>query len=279
MIAPPIMADSNAGTYQSILPGNLAYQEWGSSNGAPLVFIHGFPFDHRMWRSQIEFFKQNYRVITYDIRGFGASEPGDGQYSLEIFVDDFLALLDHLKVEKATVVGFSMGGYIALRAIERNPNRFARLVLADTQSGSDSDAAKVKRTDTLKTIKLKGISTFAGQFLKSALFSKTTDTNPALVSSLSEWIQSQSTIGVSGGVLGLMSRTDTTEALSKIKIPTQIMVGENDGITPVQIAKAMQETISGSILKVISLSGHMTPLENPNEFNSSLNEFLQKSAL
>src|SRR3954465_6187706 len=97
--------DLKMGTYSSSLSGNLVYQEAGKPDGLPIVFIHGFPFDHKMWNSQVEFFKNKFRVITYDLRGMGKSEDQDGQFTLEILVDDLMALLDHLKIDKAQIVG------------------------------------------------------------------------------------------------------------------------------------------------------------------------------
>ena len=125
--------------------GEVFYVERGISDAAPIVLIHGFPFSHEMWEPQIEVLQKRFRVIAYDLRGHGKSGVGDGQYTLEFFVDDLLGLLGHLKIERAVLCGLSMGGYIALRAVERNPERVRSLILADTQSKADSNEAKLKR--------------------------------------------------------------------------------------------------------------------------------------
>ncbi|MBM2853064.1 MAG: hypothetical protein HW420_1611 [Candidatus Nitrosotenuis sp.] len=99
-----------------------------------------------MWKAQIALLQENgFRVISYDLRGHGQSDVGDGQYTLELFVDDLIALLDYLKITKTVVCGFSMGGYVALRAIERNPERFNALILCDTTSSADSNEARLRR--------------------------------------------------------------------------------------------------------------------------------------
>ncbi len=134
----------------------------------PIVLIHGFPFSHEMWSPQIAFLEKKLRVIAYDVRGHGKSDVGDGQYTLELFVDDLIGLLDHLKIEKAVLCGLSMGGYIALRAIERNPERWHALVLCDTSSQADSNEAKLRRAATIRAIKREGVKPFADTFLESA---------------------------------------------------------------------------------------------------------------
>jgi 3-oxoadipate enol-lactonase len=99
----------------------LHYIEHGNSKGFPIVFIHGFPFSHKMWKPQIENLPNHIHAIVYDVRGHGFSDVGDGQFTIELFVDDLIALLNHLSIEKAVLCGLSMGGYIALRAMEKHP--------------------------------------------------------------------------------------------------------------------------------------------------------------
>src|SRR6185503_6778513 len=176
--------------------------------------------------------KKNLRIVTYDLRGHGQSDVGDGQYSIELFVDDLIGLLDYLKVSKTILCGFSMGGYIALRAIERNPDRFSALVLCDTMSAADSNEAKIKRTNSIKQIKKEGVERYAEGFLKAVFAPQTIDTKPDIINEIRRTILSNSPLGICGALLALAGRTDTTEALSKLKIPTLILVGEHDAVTP-----------------------------------------------
>src|SRR5688500_8605867 len=110
----------------------LYYEDTGPAERLPLVFLHGFPFSSAMWDSQWNALKSSYRLVRYDQRGHGHTGPGDGQFPLEFLVDDLIGLLDHLKAPKAILCGLSMGGYVALRTIQRNPERVAGLVLCDT---------------------------------------------------------------------------------------------------------------------------------------------------
>ncbi len=255
--------------------GNIYFVDQGSRQAAPIVLIHAFPLNHTMWNSQISILSEKYRVIAYDIRGHGESDVGDGQYTIELFVDDMIALLDHLKIKKTNLCGLSMGGYIALRALERHPERFSALVLSDTQSEADSDEAKVKRSGAIQLIKEKGLAAFAEGFVKSAFAPATFTDNPEVIQAVKEMILKNSPLGICGALLAMATRTDTTAVLNKTKIPTLILVGEKDQITPLSAATSMKENIPNAQLHVISCAGHLSHLENPTEFNRRLLVFLE----
>ncbi|MGI0048785.1 MAG: alpha/beta fold hydrolase [Nitrososphaera sp.] len=254
---------------------NLYYADTGRKESPPIVLIHGFPFSSEMWRGQVQMLQEkNLRVITYDLRGHGRSDVGDGQYAIELLVDDLIALLDHLKITKTILCGFSMGGYIALRAIERNPDRFNALVLCDTMSTADSNEAKIRRANSIKLVKKEGVGKFAEGFLKAVFAPKTFDTKPGLVDEIRRIILSNSSLGICGALLALAGRTDTTEALAKIGVPTLVLVGEHDAVTPPAAAKSMHDRIPSSRLHLIENAAHMSNLENPNMFNEHLAKFL-----
>jgi 3-oxoadipate enol-lactonase len=255
------------------------YIEAGTPTAAPLVFIHGFPFSHRMWTfegGQTNYFSNSNRVIAYDVCGHGDSEVGDGQYTIEFFVDDFIGLLDHLNIAHAVVVGLSMGGYIALRAIERNPERFKGLVLCDTQSAADSNETKLKRAASIKSIKANGPRAYAQSFVPNVFAAESFSSKPEAVKMIQSIIECTAPLALCGTLLALASRTDTSAALANINVPTLIMVGEHDALTPPPASEAMREKIHGSELHVIRSAAHMSNLENPAEFNAHLAEFLKK---
>ena len=131
---------------------NLAIYTKGEEKNLPVIFVHGFPFDHTMWDAQTAALYKNYYCITYDIRGLGKSAAGDGQYTIETFVDDLNSIIDHFKLKKPVLCGLSMGGYISLRAIERMQEKFRALILCDTKSVSDSDETKLKRAKAIQRI-------------------------------------------------------------------------------------------------------------------------------
>ena len=256
---------------------NLYYTDTGNEESSSIVFVHGFPFSSEMWNRQTKMLRDNnrhLRVITYDLRGHGQSDVGDGQYTIELFVDDLIALLDYLKINKTILCGFSMGGYIALRAIERNPERFSALVLCDTMSTADSNEAKVRRANSIKMVKKEGVEPFAEGFLKAVFTPQTFDTKPDIVDEIRKNILAGSAVGICGALLAMAGRTDTTEALSKISVPTLVLVGEHDAVTPPSAAKSMHEKIPNSKLYLIKDAAHMSNLENPDVFNEHLARFL-----
>ena len=255
---------------------SIHYTTSGKLEGLPVVFIHGFPFSQEMWKPQVAAFSSEYRVVTYDIRGHGKSKVGDGQYTLELFVDDFFGILDHLNIERAVVVGLSMGGYIALRAIERNPEQFRALVLCDTKSEADTDEGKLKRAASIKLVKTEGVKKFAAGFVKSVFAPETFKKKPEIVRFLQKIIEKNSPVAIAGTLLALAARTDTTLSLPKINVPTLIIVGEKDTLTPVSAAQSMNERIARSELHVIPNAAHLSNLENPEEFNQLLMNFLKR---
>lgn len=254
----------------------INYTERGLPQGLPVVFIHGFPFSHLMWEPQMKALPNEYRAITYDVRGHGESDVGDGQYSIEFFVDDFVGLLDFLVIQKAVVCGLSMGGYIALRAVERHPDRFQGLILCNTRSEADSNEGKVKRSDTVKAVKSSGVKEFAGNFVKAVFAQETFERSPQSVETIREIIESNSPLGICGTLLALASRTDTTNFLSKISVPTLILVGEHDTLTPPSASQSMKENIRGAEMHIVPGAAHMSNLENSTFFNEKLIGFLKK---
>jgi len=254
----------------------INYTERGLPQGLPIVFIHGFPFNHMMWEPQMKALPNHVRAITYDVRGHGESGVGDGQYTIEFFVDDLIALLDHLVIDRAILCGLSMGGYIALRAIERHLDRVRALVLCDTRSDADPNEGKIKRSATVKSIKTKGVSGFADEFVKLIFAPQTFETNPAAVETIKDSIKANSPLGICGTALALACRTDTTGFLPSITVPTLILVGELDKLTPISASQAMHEKIRDSELQILPHAAHMSNLENSAEFNKYLIEFLNK---
>lgn len=254
----------------------MNYTDTGELEAPPIVLIHGFPFSSEMWKGQLKSLQErNLRIITYDIRGHGQTDVGDGQYSIELFVDDLIALLDYRKVTKAILCGFSMGGYIALRAIERNPERFNALVLCDTMSQADSNEAKIRRSNSIKQVKNNGVEQFAQVFLKSVFAPQTFVKSPDVIDETRNIILSNPPLGICGALLAMAARTDTTEGLSKISVPALLIVGEQDAVTPPSAARAMHERIPNSKLHLVANAAHMSNLENPIIFNEHLARFVE----
>ena len=253
----------------------IALYENGPREGRPVIFIHGFPFNHTMWAPQLQEFSKTYRVISYDLRGHGKSDVGDGQYTVELFVDDLLMIMDHLKIERAVLCGLSLGGYIALRAVERQMDRFNGLVLCDTKSEVDSNEAKIKRAAAIVAVKKDGVGKFSGEFVKMVLSENTFKAKPELVEFVLGLIRGNTPLGICGALLALAARTDTTAALVKIVLPVQILVGEHDKLTPPSVSESMLKALPNAAMHVVPEAGHLSNLENPAVFNKKLLAFLK----
>ncbi len=246
----------------------------GSKESLPVIFLHGFPFSHETWKNQVKVVSEKYRAIAYDILGHGKSDVGDGQYTIEGHVDDLFALMDQLKIKKAVLVGLSMGGYIALRAVERRPDRVRALVLCDTKSEADTSEGKIKRAAGMRDVKENGSAVYAEMAVKSLFCQKTFRKNPDLIQATEKIIAATKSLSIAGTLLALSARTDTTSVLPQIKVPTLILVGAEDEITPPPLSRAMHKKIPHSELHIIPDAGHMSNLENPEVFNKHLLAFL-----
>ncbi len=251
------------------------YQE-GNKNNFPIIFVHGFPYDHTMWARVIEKLKNNYFCVTYDIRGLGESEVGDGQYTIEAFVDDLKLIIDELELDKPIICGLSMGGYITFRALERMEKEFRAAVICDSKPSADNDEIKLKRAESIKKIDEEGLNAFVSEFIKNTFAEKSLETMKDTFNDIVERSSKFDPRGVKGCLLAMASRKDTEAFLPKIKIPTLLLCGEFDKSTTPQIMKDAADKIIGSEFYVVPDAAHMTPIENPGFISEKISEFLKK---
>lgn len=252
---------------------DLSYSDTETKSETTVILIHAYPLNKNMWADQIEVLKKDFRVLALDIRGFGKSDL-KFPYTLENIVDDVIDLMNFQKINQAIIAGLSMGGFVALRAIERNPERFQALILANTKSESDSDEAKLGRYKGLVKIDKEGVNEFTDSFIKNALSKETMAEKPKVFARASSIANESKKEGIAAGLLALTSRTDTTEGLSSIKVPTLIIQGEFDSVIPMKAAVALNEKIKGSKLVIVPRVGHLSNLEDPEAFNRALIEFV-----
>jgi 3-oxoadipate enol-lactonase len=252
----------------------VSYTDEGK-NGAPaLIFLHSFPFNKSMWNSQVKALEDSYRIIACDIRGHGNSGAGGRDFSIELFVSDLIALMDILKIKKTAVCGLSMGGYIALRAVEDYPERFDALILSDTNCIADTSEVKEKRMTAIDSIRKNGVEKYADESIKNFFAAESFTDRAEEIAAVREMIVETPEQSLVSTLLALSVRKETCSKLAAIKIPVLIMVGKEDKITPPSAAQSMHEIINGSYLHIIEHSGHLSNLENPGEFNALLKKFL-----
>ncbi len=248
----------------------------GNSKNTPIIFVHGFPYDHNMWKFQIEELSKKYYCVTYDVRGLGKSYVGDGQYTMEAFVWDLFSVIDGMKLEKPVLCGLSMGGYISLRAVEKEQSRFRALILCDTRSQADDNEGKLKRAMAINQINTEGLAAFVKPFVTNCFWNQTVKKKTELFNKVLENSLKHNPVGVKGGLIAMLSRTDTTKALKKIKLPTLVLVGKHDSLTPPEVMQKMAKKIKKSDFYVVPKAGHMSPLENPEFVNAKMIKFLEK---
>jgi pimeloyl-ACP methyl ester carboxylesterase len=231
-----------------------------------------------MWDPQIGALAASCDLIAPDMRGHGDSGVGDGQFTIETLVDDVLAILDALALETVVGCGLSMGGYVLLRALERAPERFRAAVLVDTRVEPDDDAGKLARAASLGTVQKQGADALIVPFVEKLLGKTTQQRHPALRDQLLTMMRRNSPKGICGALLALGMRTDTSGALRSLKMPSLVIVGDEDVITPPARAAHMAD-LSGAKLEVIPGAGHMSNMESPEIFNPILTDFLAPLAI
>lgn len=234
------------------------------------MLIHAFPLDGQMWTDTAQALSGRCRVIVPDMRGFGESDLGAGDPSIADMADDVVAVLDSLGIERATVGGLSMGGYVSLAFAARHPARLERLILADTRAAADSDAARAGRADALALVEKQGVAALVERQLAALL-------SPAASEAVREQVRGlgkQRPEGVSAGIRALRDRPDRRAELSAIACPTLVVVGTEDKISPPAEMAEIASAISGARLVEIAGAGHLSNLEKPAEFASAIARFV-----
>jgi pimeloyl-ACP methyl ester carboxylesterase len=247
--------------------------------GSPLVFVHGFPLDHSMWRWQLGQFTRTHRVIAPDLRGFGESDVTEGRVTMEQFADDLAAMLDELHVTEPIVLcGLSMGGYIAFEFVRKHPWRLAGLILCDTRAGADSAEARQQRLATADRVLSEGPSVIADSMVSRLFGQKTRREQPQVVEQTQRLILGTPRMGIAAAALGMADRRDMTGFLPEISVRTLAIAGEEDELTPAAEMKQMAEAIPGAEFVTIPAAGHMAPLEASGAVNAAIQKFLKVPA-
>ena len=267
-------------TQQIALPDiRLAVRTYG--RGRPLLLLHAFPFDHRMWAAQ-EPLADHFRLIVPDQRGFGGSRDAGGPASIEQLADDAVALLDALHVdEPAVVCGCSMGGYVAQHVAIRHPARVCSLVLVDTKLEADMPDARAARADLAAAVQRIGQRIVADamvpRLLATAAEARSLPRRAEIESLLHGMIVEQTVETIVAALSALAARPDMTGAMRQVCVPTLLVVGAEDQITPPECLSRAEEIIPGARLLIVPHAGHMTPLETPAVFNAAVVEFLREA--
>jgi len=254
--------------------GDSELQFEDEGRGEPLLLLHAFPLGSSMWNAQAATLASFHRVVRFDDRGFGGSPPGDGPLTMDRIADDAAALLDHLSIDRAVLWGCSMGGYAALAFVRRHPHRLRALVLQDTRATADSDEARANRGTLAERVLREGPEAAASAFGSKLLGKTTQSENPRLVAEVQRTILANPPRGIADALLGLGMRPDSRSTLFDIRVPTLVLCGEEDVLTPPTDSKALHATIAGSRLEIVPRAGHLANMEAPEAVNSAVAAFV-----
>lgn len=252
----------------------LGYDDQG--DGPPIVFLHGFPHDRTLWAAQRVALAPQARCIVPDLRGFGHSST-HGPYSMDQYADDVVALLDWLGIGQAVICGVSMGGYIAMALWRRHPQRVRALVFCDTRAGADTDDARARRDALAAMVKQGGTRVIVDAQITGMVGATTRERRPEVVEALRAMMGRQSAAGVIGALQAMRDRPDSRDTLGSISVPTLVLVGEDDVLTPIKEARAIAEALPSAArarLDIIAGAGHVPCLERPAATTHALSDFL-----
>jgi 3-oxoadipate enol-lactonase len=244
----------------------IGYEDRG--RGEPIVLLHGFPLDRRMWEPVIRLVEHHVRVIAPDLRGAGEST---GTGTIEDMADDVVRLLDRLRIERVCLGGMSMGGYVALAISRKHPERLAGLLLADTRATADAPEGRAAREAAIATVAAKGVGPYAEEFVPKLLAPANAKGREVMVALAAL----QSPTGIAGALAAMRDRPDGTKALKKIQVPTLVVVGALDTLIPPAESKKLAAAIPGAELIEIPNAGHLSSVDAPDPFANAIEQLLR----
>jgi pimeloyl-ACP methyl ester carboxylesterase len=252
----------------------LAFDDNGP--GPVVVLLHGFPFNRSMWSAQVADVGAVYRLITPDLRGHGETAAPEGVYTMEAMASHVIELLDALGITEPVVLGgLSMGGYVALAAIAKHPERFRALMLMNTRASADSPEAAKGREDLAKKVEAAESAEPVVEAMLPKLFSPITrERRPEVIGPIRDAMAKTTARAVAGALRGMAIRPDRTDDLGSIRVPTLVLAGADDAVVPVAEARAMASAIPNARFALVPEAGHLAPVENPGAVNEAMLSFL-----
>jgi 3-oxoadipate enol-lactonase len=248
-------------------PVQLYYEEHGQ--GFPVIFLHGFPFDHTIWEPLVPEMAAEARLILPDLRGFGRSPVTEGVYGMRLMAEDIVRLMDRLDIEKCILVGHSMGGYISLAFANAYPGRLAGLGLIATQAAADAPERRQARYKTAETVAHKGARVVASDMVDIL-----TPKNE-LLASIKELILRAQPTGIVGSLKGMAERADMTGLLNTISVPAVVIAGTADQLLPIERMHTLAQMLPKGWLVEVQGGGHMLMMEEPQHVAGALRQLIQ----
>lgn len=260
--------------------GTVTLEVAESGAGAPVLLLHAFPLSAALWDDVRPALTAEHRVITPDLRGFGASPyAGEAEPSLDAMAGDVLALLDRLGLDRVVLGGLSMGGYVAMALLRRAPERVGALILADTKAGADPDPAREKRLRIAAHLDAEQRPDVLVEEVLPGLLGDTTKAQrPAVVARVESWLRSCRPEAAAYAQRAMAARPDSHDTLGGIDLPVLIVRGAEDGLSTEQDVADMAAALPKAQLMTIPGAGHLTCVEAPGDFAEALLGFLRAVA-
>jgi pimeloyl-ACP methyl ester carboxylesterase len=245
---------------------DLFYVEQG--HGIPIVFLHGYPLDHRIWLPVFPYLRKDIHIIAPDLRGHGRSPVAKGVYSMSLLVEDVIHLLDKLKIEKVVIAGHSMGGYVTFEFWHKHPDRISGIALVATRANADSEERKKDRSQIAEEVMKAGTVQVVNSMLTK--LTKKTELYPE-IRGIMEGISPQ---GVAGILRGIANRANASPWLPQINVPTVVIAGRDDQLVPMQESIEMAKKLQNGKLEMIDNAGHLPMMEDPEKVAQCLNDLI-----
>lgn len=251
----------------------LYYEAMGS--GFPILLLHPFPVHHEFWTPVAGSVQTRYKLILPDLRAHGRSEVGSGTATMAKHAEDLLRLLDAEKISKAIFVGVSIGGYILFEFWRRHRERVQALILSSTRAEPDTEQGRANRMKSIEDSRLRGTAPFLDAQIQLLIGETTRRNRPDIAARARKMMDAVSVDGLAVIQKGLAERPDSVPTLTGINVPTLVVAGEEDTLTPLAHSQVIQQRIQGARLAVIPKAGHYAALEKPADFQRVLMEFLE----
>ena len=252
----------------------MSYRDLGDGPGDPLVLLHAFPLNGKMFEPQITAFSGDRRVVAPDYPGFGRSPRTPAQPDMRYYAEGLGDLLDRLHLERVVLGGVSMGGYVAFECMRLFPERISALVLADTRPEPDPAEMREARNEMALSVARDGVEVLVELQMKRLLSPESLQ-DGGLVGKVSSIILENSPDGAVAALGAMRERPDSRPLLGEIDVPTLVVGGEEDNISSPEVMGAMAAEIPGARHLTIPNVGHLSSLEAPDEFNAALGDFLK----
>ncbi len=257
------------------MSSKIYHREQGG--GTPLVLVHGFPLDGRIFDDQLAGLSSRYRVIVPDLPGFGSSRPVDvANMTMQSLAGQLHAFLKSINALPCVLGGLSMGGYVALPFVRSFPADVVALLLIDTRSDADNDEGRTNRDRMIEAAQARGMGAVVEMMFGKMLAQSTVHQRPDIAKKLKQIMESQSVETVCAALKAMRDREEFTPILPTIRTPTVVMVGEHDAITPPAGAEKMRSALPRSWMATIEGAGHVCTMEQPAKVNAAIMRVLDE---